>query len=263
MTDTRVGIVGDAIQPIADVVESAGGTSLVDARTEHRDVDPAFVIAVGDRALRSLTPDSTAPILPVETHVPGLDSLSLDRARTELPRLLDLFARDRDRIGRHSEIDPQQFTVTHPVVGIDRPDGRVHALSDVTLVTAEPARISEYTVVAGNAPERRRIMSVRADGIVVATPIGSHGYAHDAGGPRLAAETDVGVVVPIAPFSIDADHWVVPLSDIRLTVDRDDAAVELRLDGHRAGNVSSTETLRLRPVTTIETIAVEQGLERL
>lgn len=263
MTDTRVGIVGDAIEPIVDAVESAGGIPLVDDSAEQRDADPAFVIAVGDKALRSLVPDSSAPILPVETGIPGLDSLASNRARTELPGLLDLFSSDQGSDGTGAGADAQQVTVTRPVLGVDRPDGRVHALRDVTLVTAEPARISEYTVVAGTAPSPRRITSVRADGVVVATPIGSHGYAHDAGGPRLAAETGVGAVVPIAPFSIDADHWVVPLSDIRLTVDRDDASVELRLDGRQAGSVSASESLCLRPVTTIETIAVEQGLEKL
>ncbi len=262
MIDTRVGIVGDAVEPIANAVESAGGVPLVDDGAEQRDADPAFVIAVGDKALRSLLPDSSAPILPVETGISGLDSLASNRVRTELPGLLDLFSSEQCG-GSATGADPQQFTVTRPVLGVDRPDGRVHALRDVTLVTAEPARISEYTVVAGTAPSPRQVTSVRADGVVVATPTGSHGYAHDAGGPRLAAETGVGAVVPIAPFSIDADHWVIPLSDIRLTVDRDDASVELRLDGRQAGSVSSTETLRLRPVTTIETIAVEQGLEKL
>lgn len=262
MTDPRVGVVGDAIEPIVTAVESTGGTPLVDDPLEQG-ADPAFVIAVGNTALRSLVPEPPAPILPVETDTPGLDPLSRDQVQTALSPLLDLFSSDRDRTRSPSETALHQLTVSHPVLGIDRPDGRVHALADVTLVTAEPARISEYTVVVTNSERQQRVMSVRADGIVVATPAGSHGYAHAAGGPRLAAETGVGAVVPIAPFSINADHWVVSLSDIRLTVDRDDAAVELRVDGHQTGTVSPTETLRLQPVTTIETIAIQQGLERL
>lgn len=261
MTNPRVGVVGDAIKPIVTVVESAGGTPL-----DHRagqNTDPAFVIAVGGTALRSLVPDPPAPILPVETGTPGFSPLSRDQLGSVLPALLELFSSDRDRTGDHTETDPQRLTVTHPVVGIDRPDGRTHALTDVMLITEEPARISEYTVVAPNGHQRQQVMSVRSDGVVVATPAGSHGYAHNAGGPRIAAETGVGAVVPIAPFSIDADHWVVSLSDIRLTVNRDDAAVELRADGRRVGTVSPAETLRLRSVTTIEIIAVEQGLERL
>lgn len=261
MTDPRVGVVGDATEPIVTAVESAGGTPLADHRAEQN-ADPAFVIAVGDTALRSLIPDPPAPILPVETETPGLRPLSTDRLRTELPGLLSVFSADQDRSGP-ANVNPQELTVPHPVVGIDRPDGRVHALTDVTLVTVEPARISEYTVVATHSGRRQQLTSVRADGVVVATPAGSHGYAHNAGGPRIAAETGVGAVVPIAPFSIETDHWVVSLSDIRLTVDRDDAAVELRVDGHQVGTVSPDETLRLQPVTTIETIAIKQGLERL
>ncbi len=262
MTDPRVGVVGDAVEPVVTAVESGGGTPLVDHRTGQND-DIAFIVAVGDPALRSLVPDPSAPILPIGTDTPGLGSLSLDRVQTELPWLLDLFSSDRDRPNDHADTEPQQLTVTHPVIGIDRSDGLIHALADVTLITEEPARISEYTVVATHGQRRQRIMSVRADGVVVATPAGSHGYAHDAGGPRIAAETDVGVVAPIAPFSIDADHWVVSLSDVQLTVDRDDTAVELRVDGRQVGTVSPAEPLRLQPVTTIETIDIERGLERL
>ncbi|RRJ32824.1 NAD(+)/NADH kinase [Halocatena pleomorpha] len=262
MTDPRVGIVGDAVEPIVTAVESNGGTPLVD-RPTGQNADPAFIIVVEDAALRSLIPDPSVPILPIDIDTPGLSSISRDRLQTELPWLLDLFSSDRNRTDDYPDTDPRQLTVTHPVIGIDRPDGRVYALADVTLVTVESARISEYTVVATHGERRQRIMSVRADGVVIATPAGSHGYAHDAGGPRVAAETGVGVVVPIAPFSIDADQWVVSLSDVRLTVDRNDTAVELRVDGRQVGTVSPAESLRLQSVASIETIDIQRGLERL
>ncbi|WP_394351524.1 hypothetical protein [Halobacterium bonnevillei] len=50
------------------------------------------------------------------------------------------------------------------------------------MVTAEPARISEYAVETGT----ERVDEVRADGVVAATPAGSHGYARDADGPLLS-----------------------------------------------------------------------------
>lgn len=259
MTDTRVGVVGDAVEPIASAIDSAGGKPLLTEHPRQLDATPAFIVAVGGPALRALVPEASAPILPVETDTPGLDPITRDRAHAVLSRLVDLFSTDRSE---DNTIDPQQFIVTHPVIGVEgeRQANRGHALVDVALLTAEPARISEYTVIAGTDSE---IMSVRADGVVVATPAGSHGYAHAAGGPRLGTETGVGAVVPIAPFSTDADHWVVSLSELQLTVDRDETSVELLLDGRRAGPVSPTETLWLRPVDTIETITVQQGLEKL
>lgn len=252
MNDTRVGVVGEPIGTIAQAIDGAGGEPLIDDPFS----DPAFVIAIGESALHSLVPETPVPVLPVETGTPGLYPITREQIPQTLSILLDdggLEHRSQSPSQSQSQSRSQQ-TITHPIVGIDRPDGRVHALMDVTLVTAEPARISEYTVAAGC----EQVGSVRADGIVVATPAGSHGYAHDAGGPSVAPETDVGAVIPIAPFSITGDQWVLSLSDIRLTIERDDAAVELLVDGLSAGTVPCGETIRLQPVAAIETIRIHE-----
>lgn len=265
MTDTRVGVVvgrspianqnvSHSGEPIASAIDSAGGKPIVAERVGQLDDSPAFIVAVGESALRTLIPTSPAPILPIDTNTPGLDPISRDRAETVLSTLLDLHTTH--------DTDISRLAVTHPVIGVkgDQQADWGHALMDVTLLTTEPARISEYTVAAGSDTE---ILSVRADGVVVATPAGSHGYAHAAGGPHLAPETGVGAVVPVAPFATDTNHWVVSLSQLRLTVDRDEASVELLLDGRPAGTVLPTETLCLQPVGAVETIAVQQGLEKL
>ena len=66
--------------------------------------------------------------------------------------------------------------------------------------------------------------------VVVATPLGTAGYSRAAGGPRLAPDTGLAVV-PIAPFAMTADQWVVrpPLG---LRVERDDD-VSVFADGNR------------------------------
>jgi NAD+ kinase len=255
MNSTRVGVFGESVGTIAEAIEAAGGEALVDDPRS----DPAFVIAVGESGLCSLVPDAPAPVLPVAVGS-GVDSINPEDISEIIPTLLD-----GSQTLSQSQPPSQSYSiVTHPILGIERDsvgDGEcVYALMDVTLVTAEPARISEYTVDSGD----EYATSVRADGIVVATPAGSHGYAHDAGGPRIAPETDVGAVVPIAPFSISGDYWVLSLSDIRLTVERDNTPVDLFVDGCRVGTVSPEETLTLNPVATLETIRIhERGLERL
>jgi NAD+ kinase len=258
----RVGIVGESIETMAETVEAADGKALVD---DPR-ADPAFVISVGESGLYSLVPDPPAPVLPVNAG-PGIGSITADDAQEVIPTLLDESrslsrSESESRDSSRSESYP---TISHPILSVGKDsrndgDGCAYALVDVTLVTAEPARISEYTIISGD----ERVTSVRADGVVVATPAGSHGYALDAGGPRIAPETDVGTVVPIAPFAISDDHWVVSLSDIRLTVERDDAPVDLFVDGRRVGTVSPVDTLSLTPVAILETIRVhKRGLERL
>jgi NAD+ kinase len=116
-------------------------------------------------------------------------------------------------------------TVAHPVLDVSvAGDPAGSAITDVTLLTAEPARISEYAV---GSPDEW-IDTVRADGVVTATPVGSTGYARAAGGPLLSPGTGV-VAVPISPYAMDAESWVLR-PPVSLSVERDEAAVSLLLD---------------------------------
>jgi NAD+ kinase len=114
---------------------------------------------------------------------------------------------------------------------------------DATLVTSEPARISEYAITT----EGRLVDRFRADGVVVATPLGSHGYAHAAGGPVLAVDADSFVTVPIAPFAIGADHWVLPSTETSLSVEREEAPVDCFADADRVGAATPGEPVHVRP----------------
>nr|WP_231736957.1 hypothetical protein [Halobacterium sp. CBA1126] len=98
------------------------------------------------------------------------------------------------------------------------------------VVTDEPARISEYAVETRG----RSVDEVRADGVVVATPAGSHGYAADAGGPLLSADADALAVVPVAPFRVERVQWVVD-APAAVTVVREEADVALFVDGRAHG----------------------------
>ncbi|MFB6091339.1 MAG: NAD(+)/NADH kinase [Halobellus sp.] len=146
-------------------------------------------------------------------------------------------------------------TAPHPVLDVAVDGDPVGAaLADVSLVTAEPARISEYAVGTGDWSD-----TVRADGIVVATPLGSEGYAHAAGGPLLAPETGLAAV-PISPYAMHADAWVLQ-PPVSLSVERDEAAVSLLLDDAVARTVPAAvpidvtvgETLSLARPGTFET----------
>nr|WP_303650192.1 hypothetical protein [Halalkalicoccus sp. NIPERK01] len=112
---------------------------------------------------------------------------------------------------------------------------------DVTLVTTEPARISEYAV--DHADER--VAAFRADGVVVATPAGSHGYAAAAGGPTLAPTAEALCVVPIAPFHTQATRWVLDTSALGLSVLRDEGEVSLLVDDTEYGVVDPDQRVRL------------------
>jgi NAD+ kinase len=207
------------------------GVTLVD-EAERGSVD--LVAAVGADAIRSLATDPPdAPVLPVSAeggrHLVARESLETALARVAAG----------DGVKRR-----------HPVVGVVRDGDRLaRAVRDVALVTAAPASISEYALVA----DERRLASVRADGVVVATPLGSDGYAAAAGGPVLGVGAGVSVV-PISPFSTTPEVHVVDLDrGLALSVERE-GEVALFADGVRRDAVGVDDRLRLDAVDSIRVV---------
>lgn len=233
----RVAVVGEddalpdavgGLDALRGVVESAGGRlarESVGGATDASGTADA-VVAVGESAvietaLETATDDDPTPVLPVGV---GRHTVPGTAAPDAVRQLLAGEAK----------------TVEHPVVSVtvDGDDfGR--ALLDVALVTDEPARISEYGV---GFPTGRK-MSIRADGIVVATPLGSDGYAGAAGGSVLEPATGLSVV-PVSPFTTGAETWVVSGS-VTLSVERDEEPVSFVVDGERAGAVPANEPIRI------------------
>lgn len=72
------------------------------------------------------------------------------------------------------------------------------AVNDAVLVKREPHRITEIELTVGG----EWLASLRCDGFVAATPLGSTAYALSAGGPIVSAEAEAFVLVPIAPHAL-------------------------------------------------------------
>ena len=212
--EARIGVLGEGVDDLLTAADAVG-------RAQSGAEDADAVVAVGEAGLGALPREFEAPVLAVDIDAP----LSAGRRRAR--GLLSALA-----AGRLPTVDVTVAEITHP-------NGRERALFDAMLVAAEPARISEYAVIDG-----RELASYRADGIVVATPLGSHEYAADAGGPAITLDTDALTVVPVAPFAIDADRWVLsPPATLR--VERDEAPVDLLVDGRRIGPVPPEAPVRI------------------
>lgn len=83
------------------------------------------------------------------------------------------------------------------------------ALNDI--VVARPySKITDFEVSAGG----RVVSSVRADGIVFATPTGSTAYALSSGGPILEPETECIQLTPICPHSLFSRTMVFTASRV-------------------------------------------------
>jgi NAD+ kinase len=178
------------------------------------------VLTLGERALIAVgraAPE--CPVLPV-----GGESLPTGPALADLEAAVDAL------------LAPDPDVVRHPVLTVSDAD-RGRAVLDVGLVTSEPARISEYAITAAGRPVDR----FRADGVVVATPLGSRGYARAVGGPLLGPGTGLAVV-PVSPFETQRDCWVLD-GPVGLSVERDDSEVSLVVDDDDVGTVTPGDEL--------------------
>ncbi|MFC7136360.1 hypothetical protein [Halobaculum litoreum] len=217
MTEFRAALSGDD-GTLREAVEAAGGAVVAS------DADPDLVVTLGERALvGTALAGPAAPVLPV----------AAGEGHHSVPKV--------DARGAVAAVAAgEEWTVPHAVLAVEvGADRRERALLDATLMTAEPARISEYAVhAAGEEVDR-----FRSDGVVVATPAGSNGYARAAGGAVIAPGTGLSVV-PVSPFATMTDTWVVD-DEAVLRVERDDCDVRLILDGEVAGLVPPETDIRV------------------
>ncbi|MFB6069152.1 MAG: hypothetical protein ABEJ90_04415 [Halobacterium sp.] len=215
---TRVGLLGDGADDAAESVRDAGGTPVFGGDAGDADVVAAF----GEDAFLDAAGDVDTPVLPVGAGAAygGVDSVDSEDALSALATG-DFEVRSR-----------RTLSVTAGET--------VRAFADATLVASDPGDISEFAVRS----DGREVDTVRADGVVAATPTGSHGYAADAGGPLLDPGIGAVSVVPVAPFRVERTNWVLG-PPATLTVVRREAAVDLYVDGRRRGAVEPHEPVVL------------------
>ena len=228
-----IGLVGS--DPAIDDLAAAATDIEVrhDSAAAVIEVEPEIIIAVGERAVIDLvTAGVETPMLPVAAGS-GLGSVDPQDAVAAMDRLESGAFQRRN----------------HPVLGVRLGEEHAgNAVFDVMLVTDEPARISEYSIAGDSQTER-----FRADGVVVSTPAGSHGYSNTAGGPILSTRTDAVSVVPIAAFTTRTDTWVFD-PPIHLGIERDEGAISLLLDDREQCTVPNDRPITISVDDSFETV---------
>ncbi len=232
--DVRIGLAGaashaDVVDRAAEAAASTGADPIRRDPAALAEADLDVAVLVGEGALLAYVradADASTPVLPVGAgrgvrSVPAEDAAA--GVRSTVAAVAEASLRTRSR----------------PLLSV-RVDGAAHrVLFDAMVVTSEPARISEYVVETPGG----RVTDVRADGVVLAAPAGTHGYAAAADGPLLAPGTGVLAVVPVAPFVTDRDRWVLDDTEVTVRVTRDDAAVSVLADDREVGRVGDGGTV--------------------
>lgn len=221
-----IGVVGDDIEDVVTAIEAEGGRT----RTGDEEI-------VGSTELDAILTVGESTTLAVGRRAPAVPLLPVDAGRglRSIPPARAVEAASTIAAGEWD-------TESHPLVKIDHGDETIaHAVTDITLVTAEAARISEFSVRAGDT----HVGQFRADGVVVATPAGTPGYARQVGTPIAAAGTGILTIAPIAPFATNPDHWLVSDDTVQLSIERDEAAVTLFADDQSVCAVAFGEPVTL------------------
>ncbi|MFC7186103.1 ATP-NAD kinase [Halorubrum yunnanense] len=244
-SEGRIAVVGD--DRATALQDALAGLSYRSVDSDAADA----VVAVGDDALRDALVDApNAPVIPVGARRLAVD---VDAAERRLRALIDAALRggeDDDGGGPAAEVR----RVTHPTLAVDAGDGQTRrAAFDVALVTAEPARISEFTLDIVDGTNE----SFRADGFVAATPLGSDGYANAVGGPVVEPGGGLSVV-PIAPFRTRTDTWIAA-DRLSLSVERETESVALVVDGDERGAVAPHRPIAIEAVDSVTIVTLAGG----
>jgi NAD+ kinase len=196
------------------VVLGGDGTLLVTARLVEQHDIPILGVNLGSLGfLTEITLDEMYAVL---------DSILADRHSVDSRRMLDAQV---DRTGR---------TIA-----------RYHALNDIVLHKAGPARIMDFDVHV----DTRYVSHIRADGLIVSTPTGSTAYSLSAGGPIVLPSVDAMVLTPIAPHMLTNRPLVLPgesAVDVGVEVHNPGEAVYVTVDGQVGEELQSGDHVRMR-----------------
>ncbi|SDJ89847.1 NAD(+)/NADH kinase [Natronorubrum texcoconense] len=251
-----VGIVDSRTATPSDVEPAASDRGATTVRGDLETVlaaEPSLLVTAGETDLSAVArAHPGVPVLPIG-DVDGIDTVSAVRAPAALEAVLegDATVRRHSVLGIEIE-DDESADDTRSADDDGSNCTRERALFDVTLVTDEPARISEYGVESRG----ESVSTFRADGVVVATPAGSYGYSSALEAPHLASSIDAVVVSPIAPFATRTRRWVLPDDEVALTVERDEGDVTLVVDDRSVRTVGVGSRVRLGVDGALSTFVV-------
>lgn len=92
----------------------------------------------------------------------------------------------------------------------------------------------------------QHVCQVRADGLILSSPLGASGYAVSAGGPLVHPALEAVTITPICPFLCEFPPLVVPASlSVCVAVRRDAGESNLTVDGQEGCSIPPGDQLEV------------------
>ena len=207
----------------SDIIISVGGDGTMLATAYHAQFYNKPVLGVNIGKLGFL----------VETSVSQIDSLVKEI-----------------KAGRYS-VD-ERMVLTGECVGHKLPN--LYAINDVVIDKGGWPKMIEIEIFV----DGEYVTTFASDGVIVATPTGSTGYAISTGGPIVSPQADVITICPICPHSLTVRPLVLPsYNEIIIKTNSLHKEVHVNCDGQRVFAFKPPLELRLyrseRPFKLVHT----------
>ncbi|MDY0248846.1 MAG: NAD(+) kinase [Pseudomonas sp.] len=138
----------------------------------------------------------------------------------------------------------QRFLLETEVRRNGVPIGQGDALNDVVLHPGKSTRMIEFELFI----DGQFVYSLKADGLIIATPTGSTAYALSAGGPIMHPRLDAIVIVPMYPHTLSSRPIVVDAdSELKVVISEDMTIYPLvSCDGQNHVTCAPGDTLHIQ-----------------
>ena len=125
------------------------------------------------------------------------------------------------------------------------------ALNDIVIGRDGPLHVTRFH----NYVNGEFLNSYTADGIIIATATGSTGYSLSAGGPIVSPETNILIMTPVAPHTLNTRSVIFPAED-EITVEIGEGS-----QGCEAKAVVSFDGDTNVPMRTAERVAIRRSVK--
>jgi NAD+ kinase len=187
----------------------------------------------------------------------GGDGTVLEAAHLAVDRGVPIMGVNLGTIGFLAEAEPDELEQTLTALAAGRyriedrntievvlPDGtRALGVNDVVVEKINSQRLVVLDVEVDGEPFLRH----RADGLVVATSMGSTAYSFSAGGPLMDPRVDGILITPVAPHSLFDRSLVIPSDSVVTIQVADDRPVRVSVDGRELGSMAEGERAIIGP----------------
>ncbi len=223
----------------------------------------AWLIALGHEVYTPIDIQDIRNFLHVGLHfviVLGGDGTMLGVARAFVNAPIPLLGINFGRVGFLADLESihwekgltdllngQHIVVKRMALGwrVFRKGVKIHsgyAINDVVLNRGAMSRVISLDVSVAT----ELISKIRADGIIISSPVGSTGYAVSAGGPLVHPANNTILVTAICPYLCNFPAMVLPHSmPVRITINQSSTDTFVTIDGQESYPMLTADTIEV------------------